>query len=127
GDVVYSKIRPYLRKAWLSDRRCLCSADMYPITAGPDVLPRFLLAVMLSDRFSDYTSAVSMRTGIPKINREELSGYSVALPPREEQEMIAAVLDGFDRKLEHDEALLSSVGILKRGLMQDLLTGRVRV
>ena len=32
GDVLYSKIRPYLRKAILADREGICSADMYPLS-----------------------------------------------------------------------------------------------
>ncbi len=31
GDIIYSKIRPYLRKAVLVDFSGLCSADMYPL------------------------------------------------------------------------------------------------
>ena len=35
GDIVYSKIRPYLRKSILADFEGICSADMYPLTARP--------------------------------------------------------------------------------------------
>ena len=35
GDVLYSKIRPSLRKACLAEIDGLCSADMYPIRAKP--------------------------------------------------------------------------------------------
>jgi len=37
GDIVYSKIRPYLRKAILADFDGLCSADMYPLKPASDV------------------------------------------------------------------------------------------
>ena len=47
GDVVYSKIRPYLRKAILADFDGLCSADMYPLRPAPNVSGGFVLASML--------------------------------------------------------------------------------
>ena len=50
GDVLYSKLRPYLRKVALVDFRGLCSADMYPIEADHEVLdPTFLKFLLLSD------------------------------------------------------------------------------
>src|ERR1041385_6291357 len=38
GDIVYSKIRPYLRKIILADFDGLCSADMYPLKPAADVV-----------------------------------------------------------------------------------------
>src|SRR5262245_52794708 len=73
GDTLYSKIRPYLRKAVLADFVGLTSADMYPLRPTAEVNPRFLLAITLSEHFSRFAEIVSMRSGFPKINREELS------------------------------------------------------
>lgn len=78
--VIYSKIRPELRKAFISDFRGLCSADMYPLIAGPDILPKYLLDLVLSDAFSAYAISCSMRTGMPKLNRDQLSRFEFDLP-----------------------------------------------
>lgn len=127
GDVIYSKIRPYLRKATVAKAHVLCSADMYPFTPHSDVHSEFLLNQLLGERFSRFAESVSMRTGMPKINREELSECSLAWPNIEEQSAILEVLGAIDRKqnlaiIERDKGLA-----LKCGLMDDLLTGRVRV
>lgn len=127
GDVVYSKIRPYLRKAVLANQEGLCSADMYPLRPGPRLVPRFLLALVLGEHFSRFAEAVSMRSGFPKINREELAEYHVSLPCCEEQQRIAAVLDAEDRRSLAEEAYRDKLKQLKQGLMDDLLTGRVRL
>jgi type I restriction enzyme S subunit len=58
GDVVYSKIRPYLQKAVLADRPGLCSADMYPLRPSPALDGRFLLDVLLSPRFTEFAASV---------------------------------------------------------------------
>jgi type I restriction enzyme S subunit len=43
GDVLYSKLRPYLRKVIVATFRGVCSADMYPIHVQPDfLLPEYL-------------------------------------------------------------------------------------
>ncbi len=68
-----------------------------------------------------------MRSGFPKINREELAEYHVSLPCCEEQQRIAAVLDAEDRRSLAEEAYRDKLKQLKQGLMDDLLTGRVRL
>jgi len=122
GDVLYSKIRPYLRKAVLASFSGLCSADMYPMKPGPDILPSMLLAVLLGEEFTRFAVAVSMRSGIPKINREELQEFSFALPPLPEQRRIAEILDTADEAIRRSEALLVKLEQVKAGLLHDLLT-----
>jgi len=126
GDVVYSKIRPYLRKAWLADIDSICSADMYPLR--PKLLTSaILLRIVMSESFSTYANAASMRTGIPKINRDELSGYTFALPTIQEQVRMENIFQGIERKADKEREALSKLVFEKIGLMDDLLTGRVRV
>lgn len=127
GDIIYSKIRPYLRKAILATFQGLCSADMYPLRPRAEVNPRFLLAVMLGEQFSRFAEGVSMRSGFPKINRKELAEYRTAFPPLAEQREIGRILEEFDDRESSEEKELSKLRTLKQGLMDDLLTGRVRV
>jgi restriction endonuclease S subunit len=127
-DIVYSKIRPYLRKAFLADFEGLCSADMYPMRPAPDVSPGFVFALILGNHFSKYAESVSVRSGMPKINRVELSDYSFALPPtKTEQEAISAVLSDMDAEITALETKLAKARDIKQGMMQELLTGRVRL
>jgi type I restriction enzyme S subunit len=127
GDLLYSKIRPYLRKAVCVDFAGLCSADMYPMTPVGDTSAVFMLAVLLGERFSDFAESVSVRSGMPKINRVELAAYRVALPPPPEQSAIATVLSDMDAELTTLEARRDKTRLLKQGMMQELLTGRTRL
>ncbi|HYU71179.1 MAG TPA: restriction endonuclease subunit S [Ktedonobacteraceae bacterium] len=127
GDVLYSKIRPYLRKATLADREGLCSADMYPLRPKDTMDSHFLLAIILGEHFSRFAIAVSMRSGFPKINRNELGEYIVALPPYQEQKAIANTFISLDNEIRVEQAHRDKLKLYKQGLMQDLLTGRVRV
>lgn len=128
GDIVYSKIRPYLRKATLADFDGLCSADMYPLRPAADVAGGFVLAALLGHHFSKYAESVSVRSGMPKLNRIELAEYSLATPPtKAEQDAIAGALSDADALIESLEQLLDKKRHVKRGAMQELLTGKKRL
>jgi type I restriction enzyme S subunit len=127
GNIVYSKIRPYLRKAYLADGKGICSADMYPLRPGERIRPRMLEAIILGEHFSRFAEKVSMRSGIPKINRAELGEYETALPPLDEQKRIEEVLVEHDQNVGAERSYRGKLQQLKTGLMQDLLTGRIRV
>jgi type I restriction enzyme S subunit len=91
--VLYSKIRPLLRKAALPNFKGLCSADMYPIRPNAKFTNReFLWSILLSDAFTDFTQTISSRANIPKINRTELASYKCITPPLELQNEYAKVL-----------------------------------
>lgn len=123
GTVLYSKIRPYLRKATLADFEGLCSADMYPLCPQKDVTdPSFLLALVLSEHFSRFAEIVSTRSGFPKINRQELAEYTTARPPLPEQRRMAEVLDTLDDTILKTEQLIAKLKQMKQGLLHDLLT-----
>lgn len=127
GDVIYSKIRPYLCKAVKVDFPALCSADMYPLTAKPGVDSSFVLHTLLGERFTRFATSVSARSGIPKINRTELAEYVVAAPEEEEQRLIGAYLDDMDDLIDRLDILIAKKEAVKTGVMQQLLTGTVRL
>ncbi len=127
NDVLYSKIRPHLRKAVLAHDRGLCSADMYPLRPLSTITPRFLLATVLSESFSRFAIAVSARSRFPKMNRQELAEYRFAFPPYEEQMQISSIIETQDTRLMEEEAYLKKIKRIKEGLMHDLLTGQAHV
>ncbi|WP_350576404.1 restriction endonuclease subunit S [Pseudomonas sp. HY2-MNA-CIBAN-0224] len=127
GDIVYSKIRPYLRKAIRANFAGLCSADMYPLKPADDVSSGFMLAIVLGYRFSKYAESVSVRSGMPKINRTELAEFALGLPPLPEQSAIATVLSDVDALLGALERLIAKKRDLKQAAMQQLLTGQTRL
>jgi type I restriction enzyme, S subunit len=121
GDVVYSKIRPALRKAVIAEFEGLCSADMYPFTPLGEIESRYLLALLLSERFSRFAESVSGRSGIPKVNRRELEEFSFPLPPIDEQQRIAAILNTLDGQIRVIKALLGKLDLLRDGIVRNAL------
>ena len=127
GDVLYSKIRPYLMKVYVPTELGLCSADVYPIRATASLEPKFLAKVVLSSGFTEYIRTCSDRTGIPKVNRVDLFKYQMALPSLTEQQGIAVVLDGVDAAIDVAREEAAGLRFLKESTADALLTGRVRV
>lgn len=127
GDVIYSKIRPYLQKVYKCDFNALCSADMYPFTPRPGVDASFILHSILGRDFTNFAISVSARSGIPKINRVELSEYHMAVPSAPEQRAIGRALDDADGQLDALERLIAKKRAIRQGMMQQLLTGKTRL
>ena len=93
GDVLYSKLRPYLRKASAVNFDGLCSADMYPLTPKTgEITPAFLCLVLLSSEFTQYANDESKRTRMPKLNRGQLMAWKHRIPPIDKQRSIIDLL-----------------------------------
>lgn len=91
GQLIYSKIRPYLRKVVLVDFEGGCSADMYPINPRCDA--RYLMYWMLSPQFTWLATRQEGRTVLPKINQNALNAIPTPLAPPAMQKRIAVALD----------------------------------
>ncbi|WP_417671046.1 restriction endonuclease subunit S [Pseudoalteromonas tetraodonis] len=91
--ILYSKIRPYLRKVAVPDFKALCSADMYPIKPVKGKVTReFMWMLLLSDYFDNYVSSLPARANIPKLNRIELAAFEFSLPDFSKIEKFTAVV-----------------------------------
>jgi type I restriction enzyme S subunit len=125
--VVYSKIRPNLNKVCRPMFSGLCSADAYPMWPAKGLSPDFLCCYMLSELFVKQSVACSMRTGMPKINREDLNSLWVICPSESEQVAIYKTLSKWDQAIDPTEQLIAEKRLRRKGLIQQLLTGKRRL
>ena len=99
GQILYSKIRPYLSKVIVADFDGLCSADMYPIEPKEGLDAFYLWYYMLSNEFLYQASTAGSRSLLPKINQKELSRISIRITDIEEQKEIVSMLNShFDKE-----------------------------
>ena len=96
NDVVYGKINPQLGKCFYASVDGLTSADAYVFNGKNGITQKFLYSVLQTNDFFKYSVSVSRRSGMPKINRDELNAYSFWTPKEEEQERIGDFLLGID-------------------------------
>ena len=96
NDVVYGKINPQLGKYFYSCVNGLTSADAYVFNGKHGITQKFLFALLQTSDFFKYSVSVSKRSGMPKINRDELNAYVFLAPREEEQDKIGSFLLNID-------------------------------
>lgn len=88
---------------------------------------QFMFAYLNSECFKKMISKSLMGSDQPYIRNSSLLNLKIPLPPLSEQQKITSILFSMDEKLESERKQLEQLKTLKKGLMQDLLTGKVRV
>jgi len=131
GDVIYSKIRPALRKTVLAPCDCLCSADMYPLKGRGGLTNGYLFWYLLSEPFSTFAVQESARVAMPKLNRETLADAFVPLPSPEEQERIVAYITAkvaaIDLVVENAEDHIARLCEYRTSMISAAVTGQLDV
>ena len=116
-SVIYGKINPHFAKVCYPKFVGLCSADAYPINPIEEKLTStFLLYLLLNPKFTKFATSVSMRTGMPKINRDELGIYKFTIPKINEQIKIGKTLELLDKKIELQSKKIEDLKLFKKGL-----------
>ncbi len=127
GQILYSKIRPYLSKVVVVDFDGLCSADMYPVRAKENT--KYLWYYMLSDEFLEQASNAGSRSVLPKINQKELSKVMIRMTSVEEQQVIVMILDGiFEKEWQSKEAAqaaLAQIDVIKKSILARAFRGEL--
>ena len=105
--IIYSKIRPNLNKVALPNFKGLCSADSYPILCIDGITNKnYLGYVLRSEFFLNYILNFSGRTNIPKVNKEQLKGFNMPVPPIELQNQFSDFVTQVDKiKIEIENSL----------------------
>ena len=131
GDLVFARTGASTGKTYLYD-----PADGELVYAGflirvrPDpkkLVSKFLAGVTTTRLYWNWVKTMSMRSGQPGINGQEYAQFEFQLPSVQEQSAISQVLSDMDAEISALEARLEKTRALKQGMMQALLTGRVRL
>jgi type I restriction enzyme S subunit len=127
GDVLFGRLRSYLRKFWHADRDGICTTEVWPLMVeAKQVASAFLHAIVQSDRFIEAAS-ISYGTHMPRADWGVMRNLEVRLPHIDEQQGIATVLSDMDAEIAALERRRDKTRSIKQGMMQQLLTGRVRL
>lgn len=100
GDVLFGKLRPYLKKVALADRHGVCSTEIIVLQASDHVSSEFLYCLCATPQLIAFAINHSAGTRMPRISASELLRATVLIPPRHEQDWIADLLAAIDLVLE---------------------------
>ncbi len=123
GSIIYSKIRPRLRKAVLVNFEGLCSADAYPLQVKNDqkLDPKFLQWTLVSPHFTEYVIGLSGRARIPKVNQDQLFRYPIRYPSFNTQRQVAAYLDAIRDEVNEMQRIQNDDHTLLEQVEQSIL------
>jgi type I restriction enzyme S subunit len=90
--------------------------------------PEFFYYLLCSELFANFLAQLSAGSTINHLYQKDFVGFVFRVPPSiAEQTAIATVLSDMDAELAALEAKLAKARDLKQGMMQELLTGRIRL
>jgi type I restriction enzyme S subunit len=133
GDILYSHINStaHIGKVAIYKGAKPLYHGMNLLILRPDqqlIRPRLLYEILASGRGRAY----ARREARPAVNQESLTqgavgAFPVQVPPHEEQQRLLERMDSERQYVDQERQYRDKLRSLKTGLMQDLLTGRVRV
>ena len=94
GQILYSKLRTYLNKVLIADEDGFCTTEIIPITPINGVNALFLIIVLRSQYFLDYTQNCCYGVKMPRLGTNDAKKAVIPLPPFEEQGRIVAAVKG---------------------------------
>lgn len=90
GDVLYSKLRPYLNKVTIAEKDGYCSSEILPLQFCKDIYPQYAICFLRSPTFVDYAIERSYGVKMPRLGTEDGRNALFPLPPLAEQQRIVA-------------------------------------
>ena len=127
GDVLFGRLRPYLRKTWEADREGLCTAEIWPLVADREVVSASFLHLLVQTQAVLDAASISYGTRMPRAEWSVVGALQVSLPCLAEQHAIVSVLGDMQATLRALHLRRHKVQRLKEGMAQALLTGATRL
>jgi len=125
GDVLFGKLRPYLKKYALVDFKGVCTSEIWVLRAS-DISGSFLYYIVQSPKFNQYAN-IQSGSKMPRSDWNIVSSITYSLPCDEtEQQKIASFMSSVEGKIEQlgkKKALLEQY---KKGMMQKLFSQELR-
>jgi type I restriction enzyme S subunit len=103
----------------------ILASTMVRITPIVELDKKFLYYYLLVN--FEKIRSTTVGTGIPHVNKKVFEEFPIPIPPLAEQQKIAEILSTADRAIEDVDKTIARLERLKKALMGELLTGRIRV
>ena len=124
GDVLFGKLRPYLKKYLLSPFEGVCTSEIW-VLKGTKISNPFLYCIVQTGNFIDIANQ-SSGSKMPRADWNVVSNYEVNYPSLNEQTKIANFLSSVDEKLNLLKEKKSLLEEYKKGIMQKIFNQEIR-
>lgn len=93
GQVLYSKLRPYLNKVVLADEDGYCTSEILPLEFERNILPQYARYYLMSPAFLGYANKCSYGVKMPRLGTADGKKAVMSIPPLNEQVRIVATIE----------------------------------
>lgn len=127
GDILYGKLRPYLDKAVITNKKGICSTDILVFRPKNNVPAGFIVNLIHWSPFIEYAKKTTHGVNHPRTSWNSIRNFTCGIPQYEEQKEIASILSSIDEKIERERQRKYQFRALFKSMLQLLMTGQVRV
>ena len=131
NDIVLARTGASVGKSYLynsRDGRLVYAGFLIKISINSQIVnAKFIFYIFHTKKYWDWVGTVSMRSGQPGINSAEYASFEFSIPPIYEQNAIVNFLSDMDNEIEQLERKLTKYRQIKQGMMEELLTGHIRL
>jgi len=117
GDVLYSKLRPYLDKVIVADEDGVCTTEILPLKCYCDINPYYIMYTLKRSDFLKYVNSVTKGMKMPRLGTKEGQIALIPLPPLSEQKRI---VEEIERQLAKTKELKQHI-IANKAATEELL------
>ena len=89
GQLLYSKLRPYLNKVVIADQDGYCTSEILPLDFWGGISPLYMQIYLMSATFLSYVNMISYGVKMPRLGTKDGEKVPIALPPLRQQVIIA--------------------------------------
>ena len=120
GNVLYSKLRPYLKKVVIADEDGYSTSEILPLDFGTYVYNRYAQTVLMSPYFINYTVKCSYGVKMPRLGTTDGQLAMFPLAPLEEQKRIVAKIEELMPYVDKYDVAYSEVEKLNKKFPEDM-------
>jgi len=120
NDVLFGKLRPYLKKFYFAKFDGVCTTEIWVLKSKKNLENNWLYYLMQSNRIIEVANQ-STGTKMPRAEWNVVGETPIPLPPLPEQKAIATVLSDTDSLIQALEKNIAKKQLIKKGAMQELL------
>ena len=133
GDILYSKLRPYLLKIFVAPDDGICTPEIVPFRVYGGIDPSYIVNYLKSPYVDNLINSITYGVKMPRVGTETMTSLLVPIPPLEEQRRIvekidevASAVSAYDVTYQKSEALNSTFPeALKKSILQEAVQGKL--
>ena len=133
GDILYSKLRPYLLKILVAPDDGICTPEIVPFRVYGGIDPNYIVNYLKSPYVDNLINSITYGVKMPRVGTETMTSLLVPIPPLEEQRRIVEKIDGvasaisaYDVAYQKTETLNSAFPeTLKKSILQEAVQGKL--